>query len=63
MRPWIVENEFKWVLLVVIAIIFHYIMSGFYFSSKARSMYLTEEFLKKEFGEDHLAATGHEIKK
>ena len=33
MRPWVIDDEFRWVLLVAVAISFHYTMSGFFFSS------------------------------
>ena len=63
MRPWVIDDEFRWVLLVAVIISFHYVRSGFFYASQARSKYLTKDFLQKEFGEAHKSATGQEILK
>ena len=56
-----VSKDFGYVLLVVSAIAFEVIITGFAVVSKSRSKFFNREFLEKNFGEEHKKATGKAI--
>ena len=60
-HTFIIEDNYRWTLLVVVILCFYYIMVGFIATGKGRREILNKEFLEKNFGDVHKEATGQEI--
>lgn len=55
--------EYGWVLLVAVLMGLSCIVIGFMFGGAPRYKVYTEEYMRKNFGEEHKRVTGKEIKK
>ena len=57
-----VSNDYRWTLLVVMIMLFHYFMC-LATGGALRGKLFNQEFMEKEFGKDHEEATGQKIQK
>ncbi len=52
------SSDYGYVLLASVLLAFELLLIGFLFPGRVRGEVFTEEYMKKNFGEDHRAATG-----
>ena len=54
----VIPPDYGWVLLSASVMSLSCLLVGFIFAGGARAKVFTEEFMKKNFGEEHKKATG-----
>ena len=59
----VIPSDYGWVLLSAAVMSLSCLLVGFIFGGGARAKVFTQEYLKKNFGEEHRKVTGEEINK